>query len=274
MPWLVSCLAVLFVAALVAGLHLRTRVRLLAVENDRWRALAQERVDRVAVVSHEVRTPLALIRGSSELMMDGAVGPVNARQASMLEMMHATSGEVIALAENLLMDARIDADLFKLNTAKVDVRRLVTRVVREMRGLYPNQITLSARGAVPRILGDGDLIRQALINLITNAARHAGDGAQIAVSVRPTDDGVMIVVRDNGTGMSDEQKRALFRDGLAGRSETGHGLGMLITRRIVELHGGRCLVDTMSDVGTAVMCVLPKNPRPAVSVVASSEVSS
>ena len=259
--WIAAVLALtcaLAVAAWLARAQRRHTAKLV-VENERWRALAQDRADRLAVVSHEIRTPLALIGGSCELLADGAAGPLAPKQADLVNTIDVKSREVLGLAADLLADARIDAQLFQFRTSTVDMRRLANSVVRDLRRLYPNQITLSSRGAAPRIVGDPDLIRQALTNLVTNAARHAGAQARILVSVRPSEDGVLIVVSDDGTGMSPSQTRDLFRRSLAGKSETGNGLGMLITRRIVELHGGRCLVDSMVDHGTAILCSLPRD---------------
>ena len=264
MEWLAvaAVLAVaLAVVARVAFLQRRRAVE-LGVENARWRALAQDRADRVAVVSHEIRTPLTLITGSCELLADGAAGPLATKQAALVDTIDVKSREVLDLAADLLADARIDAQLFQFRSSTVDMRRLANAVVRDLRKLYPNKITLSARGAAPRIVGDPDLIRQALTNLVTNAARHGGDQARITVSVRPSNDGVLIAVSDDGTGITPAQTRELFRRGLAGKSETGNGLGMLITRRIIELHGGRCLVDSMVDHGTAILCSLPRDATP------------
>lgn len=259
MVFVIAGLLTALAAAVLIALRQTRRANELRFENGRWRALAQDRADRVAIVSHEVRTPLALISGACELLSDGTAGPLEPRQADLVDTVAIKSREVLALAADLLADARIDAQLFQFRTTSVDMRLLANEVVRDLRRLHPNRITLSARGGIPRIVGDPDLIRQALTNLITNAARHGGSQARIAVTVRPSDEGVLVVVSDDGTGMTPEQTRELFRRGLAGKSETGNGLGMLITRRIVELHGGRCLVDSMVDHGTAILCRLPRD---------------
>ena len=255
--FVVALIAVAFVAGALR--QARRRAAELAAENRRWRALAMDRADRVAIVSHELRTPIALISGAAELLLDGAAGDLTATQHDLVDTIDVKASEVLALAADLLTDAKIDAALFQFRATTVDVRRVTTGIVRDLRHLYPNRITLSARGASPRIMGDPDLIRQALTNLITNAARHAGEEARIGVTVRPNEDGVLIVVSDDGTGMSPEQTSELFRRGLAGKSETGNGLGMLITRRIVDLHVGRCLVDSALNVGTAFLCSLPRH---------------
>ena len=219
-----------------------------------------DRADRVAIVSHELRTPIALISGAAELLLDRAAGELSDLQHDLVDTIDVKASEVLGLAADLLTDAKIDAQLFQFRATTVDIRRVTNSVVRDLRSLYPNRITLSARGASPRILGDPDLIRQALTNLITNAARHAGQEARIAVTVRHHEDGVLIVVSDDGTGMSPAQTSELFRRGLAGKSETGNGLGMLITRRIIELHGGTCLVDSLTERGTTILCSLPTGP--------------
>lgn len=240
----------------------RRRVRVLERENRRWRTLALDRADRVAIVSHEVRTPLTLIQGACELLADGSAGELAPRQAAMVDTIEVKSREVVGIAQDLLTDARIDAQLFQFRATAVDMRRLANGVVRDLRRLYPNRISLSVRGAPPRIVGDPQLLRQALTNLVTNAARHAGDAARISVTVRRREDSVLVQVSDDGTGMSPELTRELFRRSLEGKSQSGNGLGMLITRRIVELHGGRIMVDTALDAGTTILCSLPRSgPR-------------
>lgn len=257
MVWVVVALGVLLGVAVVCAVRLRNRCAALSVENQRWRRVARERADRVSVVSHEVQTPLALIGGASELLGDGIAGPLTAQQAELVDTIAEKTREMSALASDLLADAKIDAQIFRLRTASVDVGRVVRGVVKDLRRLYPNQITCSARGAAARVMGDPELIAQAITNLVSNAARHAGRDAHIAVRVRTADAGVLVAVSDDGTGMSPQTTRELFRRTLAGKSADGHGLGMLITRRIIELHGGRCLVDSMSEAGTTILCSLP-----------------
>lgn len=262
MFWVAVVLGVSAAVACAAAAYWRRRAVALTVENDRWRRLARERADRVSVVSHEVQTPLALIRGATELLADGLAGPLAPAQEELVETISEKSREMASLSSDLLADARIDAQIFRLRTSPVDVARLARSVVKDLRHLYPNQIVFAARGAAARIWGDADLLAQAVGNLITNAARHAGPAARITVRVRRTDEGALISVSDDGSGMSVEQTRELFRRTLAGKSRDGHGLGMLITRRIVELHGGRCLVDSLSGVGTTVLCTLPARAAP------------
>ncbi|GAB77117.1 His Kinase A (phospho-acceptor) domain-containing protein [Austwickia chelonae] len=262
MPWTTAVLtAFALTSVVVSVLWARSRRELTVIraENLRWRELAQHRADRVAMLSHEVRTPLALISGSTELLTDETAGPVNERQHRLLNTIEVNSRLMQALAQDLLTEARIDSGDFVLRAQKVDLRRVVQDAVDDLRGLYDNRIVIDTPGAPPELSGDPQLLRQALVNLITNAVRHGGPGATVHVRARRTESGVLVTVSDDGTGMDEAQQAALFRRTMAGKSPTGNGLGMIITRKIVQLHDGRLVIDTVSAHGTRVMMSLPRS---------------
>lgn len=256
MAWILAAtLAVLLATASLAW-RLRRRRELLRAENERWRVLARERAARVAVVSHEVRTPVSLIGGACELLLDGAIGSLTRRQESLLDTIGSSPMRWASWPGRCSPTPR-STRRSSGSTCQWSTRAGWPGGPGSPPAL-PEPDHAVGPGAIPRLPGDRDLLRQALINLITNAARHAGEGVRIAVTVRPSDDGVLVTVSDDGTGMSAAERRELFTKELAGTTDTGTGLGMLITRRIVELHGGRCLIDTMADRGTAVVCALPR----------------
>lgn len=241
----------------VAVVSLRTRVRLLRVENDRWRALARERADRAAMLSHELRTPLSLIGGSAEVLADGHLGGLVPRQAALVETIMVNAHAMASLSQDILADAKIDTQMFTMRTQLVNLRRLARQVLIDLRGLHPNRLSLECRGYPPYVPGDPQLLRQVLINLVTNAARHGGPDASISLGIRQTEDSVLLCVSDDGSGMTPAQRRELFNRTLTGKSETGNGLGMIITQRIVQMHGGHLLIDTAAERGTTVIARLP-----------------
>lgn len=248
-------------AAVVFGITLWAadrRMSELRIENQRWRHIASERADRAALLSHELRTPLALIVGSAEVLADGHVGPLTQKQASLVDSIGFNSHIMATLIEDILTDARIDAQVFAMRATHVNLRRLAREVIADLRRLYPNRLSLECRGYPPTAVGDPQLLRQALINLVTNAARHGGADADISIGVRRTEDAVVLSVTDTGTGMTPQQRRQLFHRTLRGANETGNGLGMIITRRIVDLHGGQLLIDTEASRGTTVIARLPE----------------
>ena len=234
------------------------RMSELRIENQRWRHIAAERADRAALLSHELRTPLALIAGSAEVLADGHVGPLTRKQAALADSIGFNSHIMATLIEDILTDARIDAQVFAMRATHVNLRRLARDVIADLRRLYPNRLSLECRGYPPTAIGDPQLLRQALINLVTNAARHGGAGADISIGVRRTEDAAVLSVTDTGSGMTPQQRRQLFHRTLRGANETGNGLGMIITRRIVDLHGGQLLIDTEASRGTTVIARLPE----------------
>lgn len=254
---LVLALAVagVLVARVVA---LRRQVALLRSEADRLRDLAKGRAERISVLSHEIRTPLALVKGAGELLAEQSPGALNERQRQFVGTITQNSQHVIDMAEDLLAEARLEAKFFDLHLADTDLRALARKVVRELRRVHPSTILLDARGAPTRVAVDRGLMRQALANLINNAARHSGDAATITVRITAGDETVLVAVSDNGRGMSAAERSELFTPFAVGTTaRPGTGLGMMITERIVELHGGRMFVDTVAQRGTTIFFTVP-----------------
>ena len=254
---LVAALTSMALLGTVAAVVVLVRAsRTLRVENARWRRLARERADRSAMLSHELRTPLSLISGSAEVLGDGHLGQLSVRQRSLVTTIEVNAHTMATLTEDILASARIDSQMFTMRTSVVNVRTLVRDVLRDLAGLHRNELLLECRGYPPHLLGDPQLLSQAVINLVTNSVRHGGDGP-VRVAVRRTEDSVLIAVSDTGSGMTAEQRKDVFRRTLRGKSETGHGLGMIITQQIVELHGGHLFIDSVENLGTTVTAQLP-----------------
>lgn len=247
----------LLVGCLIVAVGMRRRNRLLVAENERWRALARQRADQIGMLSHELRTPLALVSGAAELLTDGTAGALGEPQQQLVSTIATNAARTIALTDDLLAEARIDAGLFTMRLQTVNLRRLALSVIRDVRQLERTPIRLEARGAPVRVPGDPELLRQVLVNLVNNAVRHAGPSARVTVGLRVGDGVALLSVRDDGAGMSESTRQVLFDRTLEGKSETGHGLGLLISRKIVEMHGGRLLVDSVSDHGTTITVALP-----------------
>lgn len=246
---------------------LRTRRTLQAAraEADQLRTMVKKRVERPNVFSHEVRTPLTLIKGAAELLAEETPGPLNERQREFVTTIAVNAQQVIGLAQDLLVEARIEAQLFELRLEEVDLRALARGTVRDARQLYPTVIGLESHGPPIRLLADRTLLGQALWNLLNNACRHAGEDATVTVAVTLGENEAIVAVSDDGGGMSTAERAGLFDGFTVGDSPTaGTGLGMMITERIITQHGGRLLVDTIPDRGTTIFFTLPIRPGAAV----------
>lgn len=231
-------------------------------ELQRVRELHEERIKRPGVLFHELRTPLTVVRGAAELLLDESAGPLNPVQRKFAKTIAENSNQVIEMADDLLAEIRLESELFKLRLDRVEIRELVRRNVVQMRRFHSCPITLDNHGAPIHMYADPRLLGKAIANVVNNAARHAGDGASILVAVADSDEDVTICVSDDGTGMTREERDRLFIPFATGGSlRPGTGLGLMITQKVLELHGGRILVDTIQTKGTTFYLTLPRRWR-------------
>ena len=264
--WAVVILAVLAVAGAVGAVALAARrTRLARAETERLRAqVAQHAAPRDAL-AHEIRTPLTLIRASAELLAEETPGNLNEVQRRFVATIVDNTEQAIGMAEDFLTQARLDHALFALHLETVELRRLVRNLVQEMRRTASTLMRLEEHGAPIRMVADRRLLRQAIANTVTNAVRHAGPSATITISVSSEEDTALITISDDGRGMTPEQREALFtpfrsQNSLEAPVSRGVGLGMVVTRQILALHGGSILVDSMASRGTVVYLTVPVRP--------------
>ena len=252
-------LASLMCALLVRAQHELKRV---LAEKERLRQLHQDYIAGPAVLSHELRTPLTVVRGAAELLADGSAGPMNEMQLKFAKTIAENSNQVIEMAEDMLAEIRMESDLFNLRLKRVEMRELVRHNVAQLRRFHSAPIRLENHGAPIHMSVDPRLMGQAIANVINNAARHAGDGVSILVSVQDSDEDVTIAVVDDGRGMTPEEKERLFIPFDTGGSlRPGTGLGMMLTQKILRLHGGTILVDTIASKGTTFYLTIPRSQR-------------
>lgn len=264
-PWLPLALLLLSLAFAAAALLIADLIWREAnhhAEGARLRHLVEARSDRVAALSHEIRTPLAMIKGASDLLLEGNPGPLTEQQHSFLQTISQNCANTITLAEDLLTQARIETGLFKLRLEPVDIKALARQsvsVVRRESNERGQTISLDYPQVMERVHADPRLIAQALNNLLQNASRHTSRGGHIFVTISNNDAAVVMSVTDDGAGMSAEERRRLFQKFASGRPlGDGTGLGLVITKQIVELHGGRIMVDTNLGRGTMILFTLPR----------------
>lgn len=164
--WVLAAATVALGASAIAGWArartLRRRLEASRHEAERLRSLAQARASRSSVLSHEIRTPLALVKGAAELLAEQTPGPLNERQRQFVDTITQNCQSMIAMAEDLLITARLEAQLFELHVERTDLRALVRQTVREMRRVHPGRILLDSRGAPLWLDIDRNLIRQVI----------------------------------------------------------------------------------------------------------------
>lgn len=265
-PALVALLCLLCLALAWWIRHLRREGRTHLREIERLQDLAHRRADQISVLSHEVRTPLALIKGSADLLAEQTPGPLTLTQAKFVGTISQSAAHVISLSEDLLTGARIEAGLFEVHLREVELRAFLRSVVRELRQVHSHRaVALDAPGPPSKVMLDPKLIHQLISNLVGNSLRHDADpGNEIVVRGHTAEGNVLIAISDHGRGMSEDERAGLFeRFRTSAPLGQGTGLGLYISKHIVELHGGRIFVDTIASHGTTVLVTFPTGARAA-----------
>ena len=263
--WIVAVVALVVSWSLVSLMlallvHAHRDLKRVLAEKEQLRQLHQDYIAGPAVLSHELRTPLTVVRGAAELLADGSAGPMNEMQLKFAKTIAENSNQVIEMAEDMLAEIRMESDLFNLRLKRVEMRELVRHNVAQLRRFHSAPIRLENHGAPIHIFVDPRLMGQAIANVINNAARHAGENVSILVSVQDSDEDVTIAVVDDGRGMTPEEKERLFIPFDTGGSlRPGTGLGMMLTQKILRLHGGTILVDTIASKGTTFYLTIPRS---------------
>ncbi|OFJ62258.1 sensor histidine kinase KdpD [Actinomyces sp.] len=220
------------------------------------------------VLAHEIRTPLSLIKGAAELLE--SAGPLTEEQKQFTKTIQANAEHAITTAEDFLTLAKLDAGEGYLAVENFDLRELTRDTAREMRSIHDFPILLTDSGEPLPITADPALIKHVLWNLINNAVRHAGADSQILVHTYPSANSRCIEVRDLGSGINPSERDSLFvpfqQLGANGQTPAGQGagLGLAIVDRIVTLHGGEVLVDSLWGRGTSIHVLLPNTPTQPV----------
>ncbi|MCG6121821.1 MAG: ATP-binding protein [Microvirga sp.] len=238
---------------------------LIAARRAAERSSAQKS-DFLATISHEIRTPLNAIIGFAEVMLEERFGPVgNERYRDYVADIHASGVHVISLVNDLLDLAKIEAGRMELMFAPVKLNELVASCVALLQPQAArDRIVLRTSFAenVPPVEADERALRQIVLNLLSNAVKFTEAGGQVIVSTALSGAGeVVFRVRDTGIGMNEaEIETALepFRQLATSRKGGGTGLGLPLTKALVEANRGYMKITSRRDEGTLVEVALPK----------------
>jgi len=221
----------------------------LATTNVELRRLDEMKSVFVSVAAHELRTPLAPILGYVEMFLDGDFGPLTDRQRERLEVMDRNVRRLLEITDNLLDVTRIEAERVELILRPADLLALVETVLAEYRPQLEakaQRLTLHAHSDLPPVLCDDTRAAQIIGNLLSNASKYTPDGGLIEVSLALAEEQgfLQVSVADNGVGIAAEDQEKVFERFFRAESAAltqagGTGLGLYITRSLVEMHGGR-----------------------------------
>ena len=239
---------------------------LFAVEKER--RLSEQKSEFVANVSHELKTPLSLVRMFAELLMTGRVASEEKRK-QYLEIMVVESERLTALIENVLDFARADRGRATLDRARGDLGEITQRAVDIYRYRAEREgvaVELAVAPELPEVLVDARALELVVINLLDNALKYAKDGKRVAVSVTAVSGHVEIAVVDEGPGIPHDEKRRIFDRFVRGRQAhgtnvRGTGIGLSLVKRIAEEHGGYARVESELGKGARFVVGIPRAQR-------------
>jgi signal transduction histidine kinase len=215
-------------------------------------------------MSHELRTPLNAIIGFSQVLREGISGEVSAKQAEYLDDILTSANHLLALINDVLDLSKVEAGQVDLQVAPFSLQDALERgvsMVRERATTDGVQVTLHANGGLDVVTGDERRIRQVIFNLLSNAVKFAPAGGVVDVSATQVNGEARVFVADTGPGIAAEDLDRIFEEfqqtEAGARQQEGTGLGLALSKRFVEMHGGRIWCDSEVGKGSTFVFTLP-----------------
>jgi len=230
----------------------------------------KQKSEFVFVASHQLRTPLTAVRWFIELLQDKRTGPLTPEQNDFLRQAKISNERMIALVNELLNVSRIESGSIAVEPVEIDLTTLVSEAIAEVRPMIEKKKLRLAYGVpkLPKIKVDPKLLRQAFLNLLSNAAKYTSIGGEIGITAEVRYKDVLFTVFDTGMGIpliaQKDLFRKFFRGGNAMMSDAeGTGLGLYVCKEIIELSGGRIWFESTEGAGTRFYFTLPLEGSPA-----------
>jgi signal transduction histidine kinase len=228
---------------------------------------SQHKSDFLANMSHELRTPLNAIIGFSQVLREGMFGEVNEKQKEYLDDILSSGNHLLSLINDVLDLSKVEAGQVELQLAPFSLQDALERgvsMVRERATKDGVQVALHANGGLGVVTGDERRIRQVIFNLLSNAVKFTPTGGLVDVTATHSNGELKVSVSDTGPGIAAEDLDRIFEEfqqtEAGARQHEGTGLGLALSKRFVELHGGRIWCDSEVGKGSTFVFTLPFEP--------------
>jgi len=247
--------------------ELGTALTELDLKSRQLEAASRHKSEFLANMSHELRTPLNAIIGFSHVLRERMFGEVNEKQQEYLEDILTSANHLLALINDILDLSKVEAGQVELEVAPFSLRDALERGIVMMRERAMNdgvEVTLSTNGGPDVVTGDERRISQVIFNLLSNAVKFTPAQGAVAVRASQADGEIRVCVADTGPGIAIEDHERIFAEfqqteaGVQQRE--GTGLGLALSKRLVELHGGRIWVESEPGKGSTFVFTLPARP--------------
>jgi signal transduction histidine kinase len=220
--------------------------------NTKLKELAELREEFLALTTHDLRSPLTVISGVISFFTSGRLGELSPEQKNMVSMMERNTQNLIELVNDLLDASKLESGTIRLDAASIDIRNVLDELRETMEPLAKEkgiELAEILPADLPRVEADRPKLRRILLNLLSNALKFTRKGGRVEVRAEQKDSRVEVSVSDTGVGIAPEDVDRLFDKyeqarSRATRGEKGTGLGLYITKQLVELHGSEIKVES------------------------------
>ena len=245
---------------------LQERSRELEQKTQELEVASRHKSEFLASMSHELRTPLNAVIGFSDVLLERMFGELNARQEEYVLDIRNSGRHLLELINEILDLSKIEAGRMELEIGAVSLPALLEQgaaMVRERAVEHGIALELELAPDVGTVRADELKLKQVVVNLITNAVKFTPDGGAVTVGAATSGPDAVVSVRDTGIGIAEDERERIFeafqRGGRGARtSAEGTGLGLTLSRRIVELHGGRLWMESEVGVGSTFSFSVPR----------------
>jgi len=221
--------------------------------------------DFLANMSHELRTPLNSILGFSEVLQDKMFGALNEKQEQYVNYIMESGQHLLSLINDILDLSKIEAGKIEIELAELRIGDLLKdslTMVKEMALKQSVELGLKLEDDIPEIYADERKVKQIAFNLLSNAVKFTPDGGRVGIQAVKEQEDIRVTVWDTGIGIKEEDKGKLFKefqqlDSGANKRYQGTGLGLALSKRLVEMHGGRIWVESEPGKGSRFSFTLP-----------------
>jgi len=246
--------------------ELRRKTEQLEVDNQKMRDATRRHSELVANMSHELRTPLNAIIGFTALLHDGAVGPLADQQREFLGDILTSSRHLLELINGVLDYAKVESGTLVVVPHVVELAQVIREIRDILRGIAASrriEIALQLAPDLGSVTVDPGQLRQMLYNYVSNALKFTPEGGRVVIRAALRGDSFRVEVEDTGIGIASEDLRFLFvafhqLDASSRKRYPGTGLGLALTKRLAEAHGGIVGVDSARGVGSTFWVELPR----------------
>jgi signal transduction histidine kinase len=229
------------------------------------RLLEEEKTEFVATISHELRTPTAAVLGAAQTLLRADISLSDEQREELIQIIGHQAERLAQMTEDVLLATRLERGNVRLRREVVDVAKLAREAVEALKPQLPESVVVEVDAAPARAVGAPERIQQVVVNLLDNAVKYAG--GRITVGVTVGDGTVEIAVTDRGPGLPLAEQERIFEKFYRGgpqltRASGGTGLGLYISRGLVERMGGRLDVHSEPGEGATFVVELPLAGQP------------